>query len=252
MNRKKFYTALVFLAVLILFFFLSAGFSSLDMDNALLSPSRENLFGTDSYGRSLLSRLSLGALISISLSALITALSAILGTALAFLMARVSASWVLSDSLKSLNAVILALFLSSVFSAGFGVLILSISLTHIPSVARVAYSRILSIRREEFVLYAKSEGMGGFSIARFHIVPHLRDEILIQSISIFSSSVITEATLSFLGAGIPVKYPSIGSILAEGRAVALSHPHLIVIPSLVLFLITLSLYVMQSALDPDS
>ena len=94
--------------------------------------------------------------------------------------------------------------------------------------------------------------MGDLEIAVRHIIPQMRKEVLTQSISIFSSSILTESALSFLGAGIPVLLPSIGGMLSEGRPLLLSHPSLVLIPSAVLFLISLALHLMHDALDFDS
>ncbi len=254
--KRSFYLGLILFLLLVIVFILNAGFSSVDMSNTLAPFSLDHPLGTDTYGRDLLARLSLGALISLSLSFVITVISTLLGVLLSFLLSSrglISGfSWVLSDALKSLSSIILALFLSSIFSSGFIILIVSISLAQIPNIARTAYSRLIVVRNEEFVLYARSEGMGEVEIALRHIVPHVMPEVLSQSLSIFSSSILTESSLSFLGAGIPILYPSIGSILSEGRLVMLTHPSLVLIPVSVLFLISLSVHLMHQGSDFDS
>lgn len=255
MNRKK-YVPIVLFILLISFFCVNAGLGTIDQDAALSRLSFSHPFGTDTFGRDLLERVSLGALISIALSFFITVISTALGVLLAFLMASNAAtsavSFTISGIMKSLSSILLALFLSSIFGPGFLVLIVSISLSHIPNIAQTAYSRILVIKKEDFILYSKTLGMNRAEIAVFHIIPHLKDEVLQQSLSIFSSSILTEASLSFLGAGIPITYPSLGSIMADGRALIISSPHLIIIPSIVLFIISLLLYLEREALDLDS
>ena len=256
MNRRKLILSLSLLIALLLLFTFTAGFSEVDMPNALSFPSSSHPLGTDIYGRDYLERLSMGALISIFLSLLITIISTFIGIVLSFLM-RASGivsffSWLISDSMKSISSIILALFLSSIFGPGFAVVIVSISLSHIPDIARISYSRIKAIEREDYVTYAKAEGMGRVEIAFIHIIPHMTGELFSQSLSIFSSSILTEASLSFLGAGIPILYPSIGSILSEGRVLMLSRPSYVIIPSIILFLISLSLHMMHESLNLDS
>ncbi len=232
-----------------------AGFSDVDLDNALSPFSLSHPLGTDIYGRDLLERLALGTLISTCLAFCITAISAVLGVCLGFLMSKsgilsfISTSF--SNVLKSLSSVIVALFLSAIFGPGFMILIISISLSHIPNIARTASSRIAVIRNEEFVLYARSEGMGNAEIYIRHILPHIRGEILAQSLSVFSSSILTESALSFLGAGIPVLYPSLGSIMADGRALLLSYPRFILIPSAIIMAVSLLIHLMSRSLELD-
>lgn len=254
-NKRLLAGAILFFSLIILFSF-SAGFSEVNMSNPLAPFSSEHPLGTDTFGRDLLERLSLGALISIALSVGITLISLFFGLILSFLMARgnvLSAlTWVLSDSMKCLSSIVLALFLSSIFSPGFSIIVISISLAHIPNIARVGYSKLMSVKNEEYVLYAESEGMGEAEIAFRHLLPHLMPEIASQSLGVFSSSILTESSLSFLGVGIPILYPSIGAILSEGKAVMFTHPGMVILPSLLLFLISLSLHLIYSALDLDS
>lgn len=256
MDRKRFFLGLALLVFMVLLFISFAGFSEVDTDISLSSFSSSHPLGTDIYGRDFLSRLSLGALISMTLALVITLISVFLGVLLSFLMAGSGIvsffSWLLSDSIKSISSIILSLFLSSIFGPGFLVLIVSIGISHIPDIARTSYSRIKMIENEDFVLYARAEGMSRWEIALFHVIPHMRGEVLSQALSIFSSSILTEASLSFLGAGIPVLYPSIGSILSEGRLLMLTRPSYVIIPSSVLFLISLSLHLMHEGLEPDS
>ena len=253
MDRKRFFLGLALLVFMVLLFISFAGFSEVDTDSSF---SSSHPLGTDIYGRDFLSRLSMGALISMTLALVITLISVFLGVLLSFLMAGSGIvsffSWLLSDSIKSISSIILSLFLSSIFGPGFLVLIVSIGISHIPDIARTAYSRIKMIENEDFVLYARAEGMSRWEIALFHVIPHMRGEVLSQAVNIFSSSILTEAALSFLGAGIPVLYPSIGSILSEGRLLMLARPSYVIIPSSVLFLISLSLHLMHEGLEPDS
>lgn len=256
MDKRKFIFGLALFSALIIVFAFNAGLSSVDMASALEPFSSQHPLGTDTFGRDILSRLSLGALISIALAFIITIISTSAGLVLSFFMDErnllSSVAWFFSDSIKSLGSVILALFLSSVFSPGFAVIIVSISLSQIPSIARTSYSRLVIVRNEEFVTYAESEGMGKLAIAMRHLIPHVMGEVSSQALGVFSSSILTESALSFLGSGIPVLYPSLGSMMNEGRTLMLSHPSLVVIPALTLFLITLSLNLMYEASESYS
>ena len=123
MDKRKFIFGLALFSALIIVFAFNAGLSSVDMASALEPFSSQHPLGTDTFGRDILSRLSLGALISIALAFIITIISTSAGLVLSFFMDErnllSSVAWFSSDSIKSLGSVILALFLSSVFSPGF-------------------------------------------------------------------------------------------------------------------------------------
>lgn len=243
----------VLMAMLLAMAVLFAHGTDTDLSSRLLVPSVEHPFGTDSFGRDLLARTSGGFLVSFLLSLCVTASATVAGVALSVAMVR--DGWIgilsrgLSDMLKSLPAVLFSLFLVALFGQGVDILYLSMTLSQIPNIARTSQARLLVLEKEEFMLALRAEGIRGRRIVLRHYVPHIYPEIANQSISIFSTSILTEASLSFLGCGLPVDIPSLGSIMAEGRSFLFTSPFLFFFPAAILFLAGLALY-LQS--DPSS
>ena len=122
-------------------------------------------------------------------------------------------------------------------------------------IAETAYSRVLVARSEDYTLSAIGLGKGRVDVYLHHILPAIMPYIAKQAVSIFSASILSEASLSFLGCGVPVTIPTLGSMLSEARPVMGQAPWLVAFPALFLFLIGLSLELLasgRSELDPSS
>ena len=256
MNKRKLLSGIIILGLLLIFFVFSQGSGEMDLAVRYSSPSSLHPFGTDAYGRDIMERLSRGALISLGLGLAVSAASTAIGLVFAaFFFERGPVgrcAWIMSDTMKSIPAILMALFLSALFGPGMWVVFLSLTVANVPNIARASYLKLMVLRREEYVLSAETMGMGKAKLFIKHMLPHFSGELLSQSAGIFSSSILTEASLSFLGCGIPLSLPSIGSIMNEGRAVILTSPHMVVFPSLVLILMGIALFLIQDGSDPDS
>lgn len=257
MNRKLFSGLFLFI-FLFLFFLVFSKEPVFVPDAAYLPPSKEFPFGTDSFGRNLLSLICDGGLISLFIGLCVSLLSLVFGLLLALLMLFKGAAGaffkMICNALKSIPAILFALFLAALFGPGVFLVILSLTLSHIPNIAYTGYLRLMVLSKTDFILALESQGIKKWRIAIRHYIPHLIAEISSQAVAVFSSSILTEASLSFLGCGIPAYLPSIGSILSEGRKVMLTSFHMVLFPSLILFLLALSLILIQegSKLDPSS
>lgn len=256
--NKKLFSGLFLFFFLLLFFLVFSGQTEFIPEMAYLPPSIEFPFGTDSFGRNLLSLVCSGGLISLFIGLCVSLLSLVFGLLLSLLMLvnGVVGSFfkMVCNAVKSIPAILFALFLSALFGPGVFLVILSLTLSHIPNIAYTGYLRLKVLSKKDFILALESQGVKKWRIVICHYIPHIIAELTSQAVAVFSSSILTEASLSFLGCGIPAYLPSIGSILSEGRKVMLTSFHMVLFPSMVLFFLALSLILIQegSKFDPSS
>ena len=248
---------IMILLLLVVFAFVFGGTGSIDTMQRLLPPSFAEPFGTDTLGRSLLERVAGGLGISLAVASVTSLFSIILGIVLSFLytLPRFPKEILLSvsDSMKAVPSIVLALFLASISGPGFIKLSIAISLSHIADVSRTSYSRTSFLMNEGFVDAEKCIGAKNSRIFFRVILPHVMPYLTFQGVSIFLSAVITESTLSYLGCGIAAPLPSLGSILAESRPVILSSPWMVLFPALFLLLLGISLELIAlSFSEPDT
>lgn len=241
----KLRSGLVLLLAMLMLAVLCSSPEAVNTAERLLPPSLSHPFGTDGYGRDLLRMTASGLLTSFLTALAVSALSLFTGTLLSFCFSSrhlPGAPFLfLSDTLKAVPAVVLALFLSSLSGPGMIKLILALSLANIPNLARTAYSRAPVLREEAFSKAAEAEGMGEGRIFLSHILPHIWPYMALQCVSVFSSAVLAEASLSFLGCGVPLTVPSLGRLLSESRGFFLTSWWTAFFPSAALFLTGLSL-----------
>ncbi len=241
------------IALLLIFSVIFCGEDAVDTARRLLPPSLSEPFGTDTLGRSLIVRTAGGTLISMGIGFAASFLSVVAGTAAAFCFSLPrfpkSVLLSLSDALKSVPPILLALFLASLSGPGIPKLIIAISVPHIADIARTSYAKVKALRNEGFIEAERSLGAGRARIFMRHMLPHLMPYLSLQGVTVFLSAVISESTLSFLGCGVSVPSPSLGAILAEARPVILSAPWAALFPAAVLLLLSLSLEVIALSLS---
>lgn len=224
----------------------------------LHAPSAEFLLGTDAHGRDLLFRLIYGARISLWIGFLVTFLSLGLGTVIGL---YASAYPILDhilmrlcDGLMAIPGMLLAIALMSAFGASAKNVIFALVIVYTPSIARIVRSIALKLHHSGYVLNARVQGAGVHRILWKHIFPNTLGQLAVQATYIFASSIISEASLSFLGAGIPAPEPSWGSIIQGGKNVIYKAWWLVVLPSLCILLSVISLHLIgegtRNALDP--
>ncbi|MBV8575192.1 MAG: ABC transporter permease [Acetobacteraceae bacterium] len=234
-------------------------------DPLLLAPSQrlkpssaQFLLGTDAYGRDLLSRVIYGARISL----LIGLGAAVLSIGVGLVIGLVSGffKWVdavmmrIMDGLMAIPAILLAIAVVSLSGASIGTVMVAITIPEIPRVARLVRSVVLSAREEPYVEAAISLGTSLPKIMWKHLMPNTVAPLIVQGTYVCASAILTEAILSFLGAGISPETPTWGNIMAEGRAYFLIKPSLIFWPGLLLSIAILSVNLIgdaaRDALDP--
>lgn len=234
-------------------------------DPLLLTPaqrlkpsSAQYLLGTDAYGRDLLSRVIYGARISL----LIGLGAAVCSIAIGLLIGLVSGffRWVdavlmrVMDGLMAIPSILLAIAVVSLSGASIWTVTIAITIPEIPRVARLVRSVVLTAREEPYVEAAISVGSSLPKIMWRHLMPNTIAPLIVQGTYVCAAAILTEAILSFLGAGISPETPTWGNIMAEGRAYFQVKPSLIFWPGLLLSIAILSINLIgdaaRDALDP--
>ena len=211
---------------------------SIDSAHALAHPSVQHWMGTDSFGRDVLSRIIHGARISLAVGIGSTALGSMIGVIIG-LTSGYLAGWVdlvfqrVSDILQSLPLLVLALVMTAALGASLPNVIIAIAIPLIPIVARVIRANTLALREQPFVEAAKSIGMSETRIALRHVLPNTLAPLIVLATAQLGSTILTEASLSFLGLGIPEPYPSWGRMLSESAAEYVrTAPWLVIFPGI--------------------
>lgn len=206
--------------------------------NRLEAPGAEFWFGGDLIGRDVYSRTVYGARVSLAVGLGV----AIGGISLGLIVGLLSGfvRWVdqilmrIMDGLMAIPSILLAVALISLTGASLKNVIIAISIAEIPRVARLVRSVVLSLKERPYVEAAITAGTPFVLILWRHVLPNTLAPLLIQGTYIFASAVLTEAILSFIGAGTPPSTPSWGNIIAEGRTVFSIAPHIVLFPGLAL------------------
>jgi peptide/nickel transport system permease protein len=224
----------------------------------LKPPSSEHWFGTDMLGRDVYSRVIYGARISLTVGIAVASLS--IGIGLAIGLVTGFLRWLdaivmrVMDGLMSIPSVLLAIALMALTKASVGNVIIAITIAEVPRVVRLVRSLVLSLREQPFVDAAIAAGTNLPLVLLRHILPNTVAPLLVQGTYICASAMITEAILSFIGAGTPPNVPSWGNIMAEARSLFQIAGYLIFFPSLFLSLTVLAVNLlgdgMRDALDP--
>lgn len=224
----------------------------------LKPPSADFWLGTDAYGRDLYSRIVYGARISLMVGLGVTVLSILIGLPLGLLAGyfrRLDALLMrVMDGLMAIPGILLAIAIVSLSSAGIWTVMIAIMIPEIPQVVRLVRSRVLSTREEPFVEAAVLSGTSTFRILTRHLMPGTLAPLIVQGTYICASAILTEAILSFLGAGIGTEIPTWGNIISEGRLYFQLKPSLVLWAGLALSLCILSINLLgdaaRDALDP--
>jgi peptide/nickel transport system permease protein len=195
--------------------------AAIDLPHRLQSPSPAHWAGTDELGRDTLSRLMWGARISLVVSVSVVSLSLALGLAVGGLA-----------GFLALPGILLAIAFAAFLGPGFTNLILALAIGGWAGYARLVRAQVMAVREVEYVDAARALGAGGMRIFFRHILPNIVQPILVQAAIGMAGVILAEATLSFLGLGIPPPAPSWGSMLNDARLHLFDSPHLVLFPAL--------------------
>jgi peptide/nickel transport system permease protein len=245
-NRVR-HQPLAVLAVLLLAAFVIGGIAapwlapqnpaSIDLIHRLEGPSAVHWAGTDELGRDTLSRLLWGARLSLAVSVSVVAVSLALGLTLGGLagylggLADTALTTFAMNTFLALPGILLAIAFAAFLGPGFSNLVLALAIGGWAGYARLVRAQVMAVRDREYVDAARSLGAGGMRIFFRHILPNIAQPILVQAAIGMAGVILAEATLSFLGLGVPAPAPSWGGMLNDGRNHLFDSPHLVLFPA---------------------
>ena len=215
-----------------------------DATQRLLVPSARHWFGTDKFGRDVLSQILMGSRTTLFVGFVAVGVAAVIGVPLGILAAmtpRRLGELLMrgNDLLLAFPALLLAIMFSAVYGASTFTAMIAIGIASVPNFARVIRSGALQVMGTEYVLAARSAGRRPFAIGVRHVLPNVSSLITVQVSVSFAIAVLAEAALSFLGLGTPPPTPSWGRMLLESQEMLFNAPRLALFPGLAIALAVL-------------
>jgi peptide/nickel transport system permease protein len=236
--------------------------SNIDLPSRLQSPSGAHWFGTDELGRDIFSRVIYGARISMLVGSSVVAGSLLLGLILGSIAGYYGGlsdrffNVVVMNAFLSFPGILLAIAFVAFLGPGIFNLILALCIGGWVGYARLVRAQVLAVKEKEFVEAARALGASDWRIVTRHILPNIIQPVIVQAAIGMAGAVLAEATMSFLGLGVPPPTASWGSMLNDGRAHLFDAPHLVLFPALAVMLAVLSFNFIGDALrdymDPRS
>lgn len=226
--------------------------NAMEVSQRLSPPSPEHLFGTDEFGRDLFTRVLYGARSSLMVGGAVAVFSCLLGTVIG-----IYASYFkildhilmrICDGLIAIPGILLAIALMAALGATNWNVVLALTIVYTPSVARVVRSSALVTKNQTYVEAAKVQGAGSGRILWKLILPSVISPLTVQASFIFAQAILSEASLSFLGAGIPAPAASWGNILQASKQVLQKAPWTVIFPGAAVILCVLSLNLLGDGL----
>jgi peptide/nickel transport system permease protein len=221
-------------------------------------PSAQWWFGTDMLGRDVYSRVLYGTRVSLTVGFSVAICASFIGLVIGLVSGfiRVADAIIMRimDGMMSIPSILLAIALMALTRGSVGNVILAITIAEIPRVSRLVRGVVLSLREQPYVDAAVAAGTRTPVIIIRHILPNTLAPLMVQATYICASAMITEAILSFIGAGTPPIIPSWGNIMAEGRALWQVKPYIVFFPAVFLSVTVLAVNLLgdglRDALDP--
>lgn len=258
-------------AILIVFFVIFALFApwiaprdpaAIELPGRLSLPSRAHWFGTDELGRDILSRVIFGARISMMVGSCVVLVSLALGLIIGSIAGYYGGAIdrfvnvVVMNAFLSFPGILLAIAFVAFRGPGIFNLVLALSLGGWVGYARLVRGQVLAAREREFVEAARALGASDLRIIVRHILPNIIQPVIVQAAIGMAGAILAEATMSFLGLGVPPPTASWGTMLNDGRSHLFDAPHLVLFPALAVMLAVLSFNFIGDALrdylDPRS
>ncbi len=228
--------------------------AALDLSGRLSGPSAAHWFGTDELGRDTLSRIIYGARISLIVAVSVVGLSLAIGL-VAGCLAGFYGGWLdlainvyVMNAFLSLPGILLAIAVVAFMGPGLVNVILALSISGWVGYARLVRGQVMAVKEREFVEAAHALGASDLRILSRHVLPNIIQPLIVQAAIGMATAVMAEATLSFLGLGVPPPAASWGSMLNDARSHLFDSPHLVFFPAMAVMLCVLSFNFLGDAL----
>jgi len=230
-----------------------------DYDALNSPPSAKHWFGVDSLGRDIFSRILMGARISLAAGFISVAVGAVVGTLLGLLAGYYQGWWDrivmrMADVLFAFPGILLAIGIVAILGNGMVNVILAVAVFSVPAFARLVRGNVLSLKHQTYIEAVRSIGASDMVIMLRHLLPGTVASVVVYLTMRIGTSIITAASLSFLGLGAQPPTPEWGAMLNEARADMLNAPHIALFPSLAIFVTVLAFNLLgdglRDALDP--
>lgn len=230
-----------------------------DYDALNATPSAAHWFGVDPLGRDIFSRILMGARISLAAGFISVAVGALVGTVLGLLAGYYEGWWDrivmrISDVLFAFPGILLAIGIVAILGSGMVNVILATAVFSVPAFARLVRGNTLALKHLTYIEAVRSIGASDWTIITRHIFPGTISSVVVYFTMRIGTSIITAASLSFLGLGAQPPTPEWGAMLNEARADMMSAPHIALFPSLAIFFTVLAFNLLgdglRDALDP--
>jgi peptide/nickel transport system permease protein len=234
-------------------------YKAIDPVHANMAPNAEHIFGTDAYGRDILSRILYGARNSLSVGVFSSLLGAAIGVffgAIAGYFGGAAETLILRvcDIIQSIPNMLLCIVISQVLGRGFFPTIVALSFASIPELVRILRATMLNLREQEFVEAARAINCSNLRILGSHILPNCLSPIIVSFSIGIGMKIMASAGLSFLGLGIQEPTAEWGAMIAAGRAQLRFAPHVVLFPGLFVALVVLAFNIigdgLRDSLDP--
>lgn len=264
---KKSKAAIVGTAIVLFFVILAIfgpwiapqGLNEHDMKIRLQAPSAEHWFGTDDYGRDILSRVIHGARVSLSVGFLSVIGSIIVGSVLGIIAGYYGKWWdtIISrifDIMLAFPSILLAIAIVAVLGPSLQNALIAIAIINVPTFGRLIRSKVLSVKQEEYIMAAKAIGMKDYRILLSHILPNSMAPVIVQGTLAIATAILEAAALGFIGLGAQVPEAEWGRMLSDSRQYLTNAPWTLFFPGLAIMLTVLGFNLMgdglRDALDP--
>lgn len=227
----------------------------------LQPPSSEFLLGTDTYGRDVLSRLIYGSRVSLVVGFVAILIAMVVGSAIGILSGFIGGIFdrvvmSLLDVMLSFPTLLLGLMIAAMLGASFENLIIAIAITEMAPFARVARAPTISLKQRDFIEAGRAMGFSDTRLMGRHILPNMVSEVVVVGSMWMASAIRTEASLSFIGLGVPPPTPTWGGMIREGFENILDSWWLAVCPSVAILVTVLALNILgdalRDAIDPKT
>jgi peptide/nickel transport system permease protein len=228
-------------------------FDGLSMEGAPLPPGGPYLLGTDTLGRDLFSRLLFGARTSLVIGLVANGIAVAIGLLIGIVAGYVRGFFGnllmrFTDLMMAFPALLLAIVLAALLKPSLWIVAMVIALVNWVQIARIVYTETRGLVERDFIMAERSLGAGHFRILLVHILPHLMPTAIVWGTLGIATTVLLEATLSFLGIGVQPPQPSWGNIIFESQSYFDTAPWLVFIPGAVILLTALSFNLIGDAL----